>query len=111
MSVHARGLRRERTKRTTTIELLHHLNEIARRKLYLDLGYSSLHDYCTRRLAYSSPAACRRIRAARCIREFRSVLELLEAGELDLGTLALIEPVLTEDNHGAVVEHEFSTFA
>jgi hypothetical protein len=92
-----------RDERATTIQLLHHLNEIARRKLYLELGYSSLHDYCVRGLDYSSPSACRRIRAARCIREFPDVLALLERGELDLGTVSLIEPVLTEDNHGAVV--------
>ncbi len=92
-----------RDERVATVQLLHHLNEIARRKLYLELGFSSLHDYCTRGLAYSSPSACRRIRAARCIKEFPSVLSLLERGELDLGTIALIEPVLTEDNHGAVV--------
>ena len=92
-----------REERAATIHLLHHLNEIARRKLYLELGYSSLHDYCVRGLDYSSPSACRRIRAARCIREFPDVLALLERGELDLGTVSLIEPVLTEDNHGAVV--------
>ncbi|MDH4337891.1 MAG: hypothetical protein OEX18_11525 [Candidatus Krumholzibacteria bacterium] len=92
-----------REERAATIELLHHLNEIARRKVYLELGFSSLHDYCVRGLAYSSPSACRRIRAARCIREFPDVLRLLERGELDLGTISLIEPVLTEDNHGAVV--------
>ncbi|MDH5270339.1 MAG: HNH endonuclease [Candidatus Krumholzibacteria bacterium] len=92
-----------RDEREVTVQLLHHLGEIARRKLYLELGFSSLHDYCTRGLEYSSPAACRRIRAARCIKEFPSVLPLLERGELDLGTIALIEPVLTEDNHGAVV--------
>jgi len=92
-----------RDERAATVQLLHHLNEISRRKLYLELGFSSLHDYCTRGLEYSSPSACRRIRAARCIKEFSSVLPLLESGELDLGTIALIEPVLTEDNHGAVV--------
>lgn len=100
----ARTARLAHDERATTIQLLHHLNEIARRKLYLELGYSSLHDYCTRGLEYSSPAACRRIRAARCIREFPAVLPLLERGELDMGTIALIEPVLTEDNHGAVLD-------
>jgi hypothetical protein len=98
-----RTSRLARDERAATIQLLHHLNEIARRKLYLELGFSSLHDYCVRGLDYSSPSACRRIRAARCIREFPDVLPLLERGELDLGTISLIEPVLTEDNHGAVV--------
>jgi hypothetical protein len=87
-----------RDERATTIRILHHLNEIARRKLFLELGYGSLHDYCVRGLQYSSSSACRRICAARCIREFPRVLPLLETGEMDLGTVCLIEPVLTEDN-------------
>ncbi|HEU4366151.1 MAG TPA: HNH endonuclease signature motif containing protein, partial [Candidatus Krumholzibacteria bacterium] len=56
------------------------------------------YDYCVRRLRYSGSSACRRIQAARCIREHPEVLALLEAGELDLGTVHLIERVLTEEN-------------
>ncbi|HKW13245.1 MAG TPA: hypothetical protein VJS69_02045, partial [Candidatus Krumholzibacteria bacterium] len=52
-------------ERGMTIEVLHDLNEMERRRLHLDLGYSSLFDYCTRKLKYSSSAAARRIQAAR----------------------------------------------
>ena len=79
------------------------MNEIARRKLYLELGCSSLYDYCVRRLRYSGSSACRRIRAARCIREHPDVLALLESGDLDLGTIYLIEPVLSEENAFALL--------
>lgn len=47
-----------------TIQILHHLNEIERRRLDLDLGYSSLFDYCIQCLEYSPSAAGRRIQAS-----------------------------------------------
>lgn len=86
------------TERAITIQLLHHLNEIERRKLYLEMGCGSLFAYCTRHLQYSASSACRRIDAARCIRDYPTVLSFLESGELDLGTVCLIRPVLTEEN-------------
>jgi hypothetical protein len=72
----------------TTIQILHHLNEIERRRLDLDLGYSSLFDYCVTCLEYSASAAGRRILAARCIRRYPAALKLLEARELSLSTIA-----------------------
>ncbi|HEX6791194.1 MAG TPA: HNH endonuclease [Candidatus Krumholzibacteria bacterium] len=90
-------------ERACTIQLLHHLNELARRKLHLDLGYSSLFDYCTKKLRYSSSAAGRRIAAARCIRRCPEVLALLEAGDLSLCTAAMIEPILNEENAATIL--------
>ncbi len=93
-----------RDERACTIQILQHLNEIERRKLHLDLGYSSLFDYCVRKLKYSASAAGRRIAAARCVRRFAEVLHLLEARELSLSTLSLIEPILNEENGAFILE-------
>jgi RNase P subunit RPR2 len=46
-------------------QVLEHLQEIARRRLYSDLGCSSLFDYCTKELKYSPAQAYRRIDAMR----------------------------------------------
>jgi hypothetical protein len=35
-------------ERQTTLEILRHLIELDRRKLYLGRGYASLYEYCTR---------------------------------------------------------------
>ena len=51
----SRTERLARVERAATIRLLHHLNEIARRKLYLELGCSSLYDYCVRGSATPAP--------------------------------------------------------
>lgn len=86
-----------------TIKLLFHLNEIGRRKLHLDLGYQSLFDYCVRKLNYSSSGAGRRIAAARCIGRFPVVLPLLEERQLSLCTVAMIEPILNEENAASIL--------
>jgi 5-methylcytosine-specific restriction endonuclease McrA len=92
------------TEHESMIALLQHLIETERRKLDLDLGYSSLFDYCVNYLEYSASAAGRRIQAARCIRRFPVVLELLERRELSLSTLSQIEPILTDDNCKSILD-------
>jgi 5-methylcytosine-specific restriction endonuclease McrA len=84
-------------EREMTIHVLHRLNEVERRRLHLDGGYSSLHVYCVRHLKYSSSAAARRISAARCIRRYPEVLAMLKKRELSLSTISLIAPVLKHD--------------
>jgi 5-methylcytosine-specific restriction endonuclease McrA len=91
-------------ERGMTIDVLHDLNEMARRRLHLDLGYRSLFDYCTRKLKYSSSAAARRIQAARCIRLYPVVLKMLEADELSLTTISSIASILTPQNCTTILE-------
>lgn len=85
-------------ERAMTIAVLHDLNEMDRRRLYLDRGCSSLFDYCVRKLKYSSSAATRRIQAARCIRRFPVVLGMLERNEITLSTVATVASILKPDN-------------
>ena len=40
-------------ERALLSEILQHLKEVERRKLYSDLGYGSLFEYCLRELKYS----------------------------------------------------------
>jgi hypothetical protein len=85
-------------------EILQHLIETEKRRLDLDLGYSSLFDYCVNYLEYSEAAAGRRIQAARCIRRFPVVLSMLENNELSLSTIFQIESILTDDNYKSILE-------
>lgn len=93
-----------RGERAMTIRILHHLNEIERRRLYLEQGCSSLFDYCTRRLKYSSSAAARRIHSARCIKRHPDVLEMLRARDLNLSTISLIAPILDRSNEATILK-------
>ena len=92
-----------REERHLTLQVLHHLMEIDRRRLYLPYGYSSLFTYCVRRLGYSESAALRRIRTARCIREHPDIGDLLESGDLTLSTVSKLTGVLTVDNKGQLI--------
>ena len=75
-------------ERENTVELLRHLIEFDSRGLYRELGYSSLFDYCTRRLKLSHGSAYRRVSAARCLRDNPELAELLVKGEVTLCSVA-----------------------
>ncbi|MES2525815.1 MAG: HNH endonuclease signature motif containing protein [Bdellovibrionota bacterium] len=72
------------SEREVTVKVLHHLKEIDRRKLYSDLGFSSLYDYCVRELGYSEGSAHRRISSCRLIDEIPSISKKIESGNLNL---------------------------
>ena len=80
-----------------------HLSEIEHRRRELEAGYSSLYDYCTRRLRLSNGEAFRRIAACRMLRRFPVMLAPLARGELNLCSIVLLRDVLTEANVEDVV--------
>ncbi len=88
----------------STMKVLHLINDLERRKSYLDLGYSSVFDYCVRKIGYSRSAAGRRIQAARCGRRYPEVFGMLRTRELSFGIAALIEPILTDENRDSILE-------
>lgn len=98
------NLNRLCTKETeVTLEVILHLIEVDKRRLYLELGYSSLFNYCHSKLKYSEPAAARRVSAAKCIRDYPEIYELLLNREVSLSTLALIAGVLTKENYKEIL--------
>ena len=74
----------------TTVELLKHLNEIDKRELFLDLGYSSLFSYLVSGLNYCKGSAYRRIACARLAEVYPSAYQYLCSREVSLTTAALI---------------------
>ena len=75
-------------ERENTVEFLRHLIEFDSRLLYREMGYSSLYDYCLRRLRLSDGGTFRRITAARCLRDNPELAELLLKGEVTLCSVA-----------------------
>jgi hypothetical protein len=78
-------------ERGITLEILIHLKEIDNRKLFLELGYSSLWSYCTEALGYAEGSAQRRIEAMRAIREMPVLKEKIEAGKLSITNVAKVQ--------------------
>lgn len=76
------------SERELTVQILHHLKEIDKRKLYSDLGFSSLYEYCVKELCYPEASAHRRISSARLLGEIPSIETQIEKGNLNLTTLS-----------------------
>jgi 5-methylcytosine-specific restriction endonuclease McrA len=91
-------------ERRTTAALIASLAEFDARRLYLGQGCSSLFTYCTQVLYLSEHAAYNRIEAARAVRRFPVILQLLADGSMNLTTITLLAPHLTEDNHRAMLD-------
>jgi hypothetical protein len=87
----------------TTAHLIGALAEFDARRLYLAEGCSSLFVYCTRVLHLSEHAAYSRIQAARTATRFPVIFDLLASGDLTVTNVELLSPVLTEENHDALL--------
>jgi len=66
--------------------ILLHLQEIHRRRLYADLGYSNLFKYLVRELHYSEGAAARRVQALKLIQKVPEAKDMIKRGDLNLTT-------------------------
>jgi hypothetical protein len=93
-----------KSDRALSALLIVHLGEVLARRLFLELGFSSMFDYCRAGLGMSEAEAYLRIQAAKVGREFPLVLERLGAGELHLTAIKLLAPHLTVENHAALIE-------
>ena len=88
-------------ERELLTEILHHLKEVERRKLFSDLGFKSLFDYAVRELGYSEGQAGRRIAAMKLLRELpqQEAQELerkIESGALNLTHLCQAQSFFNE---------------
>ncbi len=90
-------------ERKAMLEMLWHLVELDARRLYLSRGYSSLFDFCVRHLRYSESSALRRIRAARCIKNYPEIFDMLCRGEINLSTVSLVSEVITSGNRKEIL--------
>jgi 5-methylcytosine-specific restriction endonuclease McrA len=84
-------------ERRITREILDHINEVARRRLFADLGYSSIFDWLVNDLGYSESAAYRRMQAARLLQAVPEVAGKLESGELGLTVLSKVQTLIRAD--------------
>lgn len=84
-------------ERQVTLKVLYHLIEVERRGCFRDDGYSSLFDYCTRKLRYSEGCTYKRITASRCLRDNPELGVLFSEGKINLCTLTTASRALREE--------------
>jgi len=92
-----------RTAAETMADLLCHLAEVDRRKLYVDEACSSLFNYALEVLGCTEDEASRRIHAARAGGKFPVIFELVARGDVALTAVSRLAPHLTAANHVAVL--------
>src|SRR6185369_7092298 len=90
-------------EREVQVEFLLHLDAFDQRRGWAEAGYPSLWEWCLRVLYLREGAAGRRIAAMRVLRRFPTLAAALREGRLCLSTLALLGPVLTDDNRDDLV--------
>src|SRR6185295_2082063 len=78
-----------RAERRATADVIEHLVEVERRRLYLKHATSSLYRYCIERLGYAEDAALKRHRVARLALRVPQVLEELRAGAIHFCSRAI----------------------
>src|SRR6478735_5347355 len=81
-----------------TSEFLAYLAELDQRQLFLDLGFSSLFEYCVEALGLCESTAGRYIAAARVCRNHPQVFEMVASGALHASALSLLRKHLTTEN-------------
>jgi len=85
-------------ERLARADVIEHLMEVERRRLYLDQACSSLYVYCCERLGYSEDAALKRARVARLVLRLPRALDELQSGAIHLTGLFLLERYLNDEN-------------
>jgi 5-methylcytosine-specific restriction endonuclease McrA len=87
-----------RIERKTTHLMLWHINEIESRKLFAELGFSSMFEYLTKHFGFGESSAYRRIQSARLLKQIPHLAEKLEEGSLNLTQLTKVQTCLKKEH-------------
>lgn len=91
-------------ERRATLEVLHHLREVDRRRLWAGLGYSSLYGFAMKELKYSGGAAHRRIEAMRLLSDLPEVEDEIAKGEFDLSVVSQVQGFFKAERSSSLEE-------
>lgn len=80
-------------ERLNLLQVLDYLVEIERRLLYVESGHTSMFNFCTQELKFSSRQASSRNNASRLVNEFKFLRAFIQAGEIHLDTLDFVARV------------------
>jgi 5-methylcytosine-specific restriction endonuclease McrA len=93
-----------RDSRSTEADLVAHIGEVDRRRLYARSASPSMFRYCIHVLHLSEPEAYLRIVAARAARKHPVLLAMLADGRLHLSGIVKLAPHLTRENRDALLQ-------
>jgi hypothetical protein len=90
-SLHEETLALVKEERRLTGLIIENLQKISDSKLFVEMGFASLFQYCTQALGYSEASAYRRIEAVKVMRAVPEVKGKLNSGALNLTTIAVAQ--------------------
>jgi hypothetical protein len=93
-----------RQSRRVESDLVAHIAEVERRRLYAREASPSMFAYCTQVLHLSESEAYARITVARASLEHPMLLDMLAAGRIHLTGIARVAPHLTPENRAQLLE-------
>ena len=86
-----------RSERKITNEILTLIHEAEKRRLYIEEGFSSTHDWLIRKYGYSQSAANRRVQASRLLNSVPEVTAKLMDGKVNLTTLTQVQSTIRRE--------------
>ena len=89
--------------RRVEVDLVAHIGEVEKRRLFARQAFPSMFAYCTQVLHLSEAEAYRRITVARAARRYEGLLDMLRDGRMHLTGMALILRVLKSENYRSVL--------
>lgn len=92
-------------ERGVTILVLRHIREVEVRRLFVELGYSSMYAYCIKHLKYSESKTMSRLASARLMTELPEIEKQIEAGTLNVTNLSKVQSFVRAEK---AVQHELS---
>lgn len=92
-------------ERGVSILVLRHIREVEVRRLFVELGYSSMYAYCIKHLKYSESKTMSRLASARLMTELPEIEEKIESGTLNITNLSKVQSFVRAEK---AVQHELS---
>ena len=89
--------------RRVEADLVWHIGEVDVRRLFARDAFPSMFAYCIAALHLSEAEAYLRITVARAARKHGVLLEMLRDGRLHLRGIAMLAPLLTEENRDSLL--------
>jgi len=87
-----------KVERRISVKILHHLMEVERGRIHLDMGYASLFVFLTKHLKYSDGSAYRRIEAMKILRDVPDLGQRITVGAISVTVAAEISRIVKIKN-------------
>lgn len=92
-----------KTERKITHLVLWHILEFQSRKIYLDIGYSSMIVYLVKHLGYCETSARNRLNAAQLLKKAPEVVEQIESGRINLSQMNQVQRHIRQEEESGKV--------